>query len=67
LLEVFHLEDVFVVGSGLKVNEKHGEGELGAMVSDVPYVGDVEAEPGQLIEWRDELDVRVSVPERSRN
>jgi hypothetical protein len=44
LLEVFHLEDVFVVGGGLKVNEKHGEGELGAMVSVVPYVGDVVAE-----------------------
>jgi hypothetical protein len=44
LLEVFHLEDVFVVGSGLKINEEHGEGELGAMVSDVPYVGYVVAE-----------------------
>jgi hypothetical protein len=28
---VFHLEDVFVVGSGLKVDEEHREGELCAM------------------------------------
>jgi hypothetical protein len=35
LLEVFYLEDLFVVGGRFEVHEKHGEGGLGDMVFDV--------------------------------
>jgi hypothetical protein len=35
LLEVFYLKDIFVVGGGFEVHEKHGEGGLGDTVFDV--------------------------------
>jgi hypothetical protein len=35
LLEVFYLEDLFIVGGGFEVHEKHGEGGLGDTVFDV--------------------------------
>jgi hypothetical protein len=41
---VFHLKDIFVVGSGFKVDEEHRERELGAILRDVPDVGDLVAE-----------------------
>jgi hypothetical protein len=41
---VFHLEDVFVVGGRFKVDEEHGEGELSAVLRDVPDVSDLMAE-----------------------
>jgi hypothetical protein len=44
LLEVFHLEDVFVVGGRLEVDEEHGEGELSTVLLDVPYISDLVAE-----------------------
>jgi hypothetical protein len=44
LLKVFHLEDVFVVGGRLKVDEEHGEGELSAVLRDYPDVSDLMAE-----------------------
>jgi hypothetical protein len=44
LLKVFHLEDVFVVGGRLKVDEKHGEGELSTVMRDVPDISDLMAE-----------------------
>jgi hypothetical protein len=35
LLEVFYLEDLFVVGGGFEAHEKHGEEGLGDTVFDV--------------------------------
>jgi hypothetical protein len=44
LLQVLHLKDFFVVEGGLKVDEEHRKWELGAVVRDVPNVGDLVAE-----------------------
>jgi hypothetical protein len=38
------LKDVFVVGGWFKVDEEHRKGELGAVLRDVPDVGDLVAE-----------------------
>jgi hypothetical protein len=38
LLEVFYLKDIYVVGGGFEVHEKHGEGELGETVFDIEDV-----------------------------